>query len=67
MVNPKEVRTMASRKSTSGSSVVRNSASGRYLVKTEAARARVVLDQKLGKKTPAEIVKLSQRSLTKGA
>ena len=53
---------MTSREPVSGSASVRNSASGRFLVKKEAARARVVLDKKLGKTTPAEIVELSQRT-----
>jgi hypothetical protein len=53
---------MTSRKAASGAATVRNSASGRFLVKKEAARARVVLDKKLGKKTPKEIVDLSRRT-----
>jgi hypothetical protein len=53
---------MTTRKAVSGSGTVRNSASGRLLVKKEAARARVVLDKKLGKATPKEIVELSRRT-----
>jgi hypothetical protein len=53
---------MTSRKAVSAAASVRNSASGRFLVKKEAARARVVLDKKLGKQTPKEIVELSRRT-----
>lgn len=53
---------MTPRRVAANSATVRNSTGGRLLVKREAARARVVLDKKLGKKTPNEIVELSRRT-----
>lgn len=60
MEQGQEGPTMAS-KSGSSKRVVRDTASGRFAVRVEAARARVVLDKKLGRRTPDSIKELANR------
>lgn len=47
--------------SRNGRPVPRDTVTGRFAVRTEAARARVILDKKLGRRTPDSIKELAKR------